>query len=377
MKYPLLTEIGSKRSYSQIGGWNSTKIEEKECSGFYTQEDIKEIVEYAAERCINIMPEIDVPAHLGAAIAAYPSITCRNLKTEVFGYFSDAIPKKNGIEAWNRPICLGHKENIDFILDIYNEVSDLFPFEFFHIGGDECRTTEWAKCPECRRLMEEKGFKKESELQNMLTGILCDFLKKKGKRAVGWDEILNGGNIDKSVVVQCWENKPLPLAEKYAEDGGNIIMSNHKSFYFDMPYAMYPLKNTYDFTPGRYSIKGEAEKSVLGVEGEMWAEWIAGTEKHEMQSHPRAEALAEVGWTEEENRSFDDFLKRYSNLKGIYRVLNINRAADKISMPKNKLRRLYIMRKQNNGNPDLEFLSNKKYLKKEEAVSTVKTSHEI
>lgn len=369
-KYPRLTEIGAKRSYSQLGGAMTERFEQKEYGGFYTQEDIKEIVSYAAERAVNIIPEIDVPAHMGAAIAAYPKLTCRELEAEVFGYFSDYVPEKNGVEAWNRPVCLGKKENIDFILDIYDEVAALFPFEYFHIGGDECRTAEWAKCPACRRVMEEKGFTKERELQTMLTGILCEHLKAKGKRAVGWNEILNGGEIDKSVVVQCWENKRLPLCEAWAESGGSLIMSNHRAFYFDMPYAMYPVRNTYEFLPAKFGISKKGEKSVIGIEGELWTEWIPNAKKLEMQLHPRAEALAEAAWTFDENRSFADFQKRWRSLKGAYNALGINRAADKTASPANAARRLHIIHKVRYGNPDIEFNKNEKLLKKEAAGNT-------
>ncbi|MCD7722766.1 MAG: beta-N-acetylhexosaminidase [Clostridiales bacterium] len=369
-KYPRLAEIGSKRAYTQLGSATSDSFEQKEYGGYYTQEDIKEIVEYAAARCVNIMPEIDVPAHMGAAIAAYPNLACRELETEVFGYFSDYIPNKRGIEAWNRPVCMGKQESIDFILDVYDEVAALFPFEYFHIGGDECKTLEWARCPACQRVMKENGFAKEQELQKMLTGILCRHLKAAGKRAVGWNEILNGGEIDKSVIVQCWENKRLPLCEEYARTGGSLIMSNHKSFYFDMPYAMYPLKNTYEFSPGKYGITPELEKAVIGIEGELWTEWMPTPQKLEMQLHPRAEALAEAGWTDDENKSFSDFLKRFDSIKGIYERLGINRAADKTANPKNIIKRFYYIYKIRHGNSNIEFLANNKLLQKEAAAST-------
>ncbi len=369
-KYPRLTEVGSVRKYTQVGGACSNKIEKNEYGGFYTQNDVREIVAYAAERCVNIMPEIDVPAHSGAAIAAYPELACRDLKTEVFGYFSNHIPDKKSIEAWNRPICLGKQENINFILDVYDEIAGLFPYEYIHIGGDECGTAEWSKCPNCRKTMQENGFKNEKEFQSMLTNTLCRHLNGLGKRVVGWNEVLNNGNIDNNMVVQCWEDKRLPLVEKYAEGGGNIIMSNHRAFYFDMPYAINPLENTYSFLPKTYGINKEAEKNVLGVEGEVWTEWIPNTKKLEMQIHPRMEALAEVAWTNPGNRSFQDFQERYGNLKGVYNVVDINRASKKIYSIANGLKRLYYIYKFSHGNPDVEFMANEKLLKKEVAGNT-------
>lgn len=357
-KYPLLTEIGSKRAYTHLGGWHCYRIEDKEYGGYYTQEDIKEIVEYAAERCISILPEIDVPAHFAAALASYPELACRNIKRDVFGGFGGIVFTKNKIFDWNRPCCMGKKSSLDFIFDVYDEACSLFPFEYFHVGGDECDVSEWKKCPDCQRVMKENGFKNEQQLQQKLTNELCAFLKKKGKRMLAWNDILKKGyeNIDKDVVVQQW----LPGQDKntvaFAENGGKILMSNHKSFYFDMTYAQYPLKNTYDFSPKKYKI--ENEECLIGIEAQVWTEWIRTFDKVQFMAHPRMEALAETAWTPDCEKDFKDFLGRYEGYKSVYASLGINFAADEICMPKNRIKRSYIVRKFFRGNPDYEFNEN-------------------
>ena len=359
-KYPLLTEIGSKREYTQSKGWHNLGTDGNPHSGFYTQEDIKEIVAYAAERCVSIIPEIDAPAHFAAGLAAYPQMACRNLKREVPGYFNDLIPFSRGIKDWNRPLCMGKEEVFGFLTDIYGEVCDLFPFEYFHIGGDECDVAEWKTCPDCQRVMKENGFKNERQLQLMLTGRLCEFLKSKGKSLVGWNEILREEGVDKCVVAQYWEQRRDRNVERHINNGGRIIMSKHQSFYFDHPYSMRKFRKTYEFSPYKYGVKRENAESVLGIEAEMWTEWISDPEKLDFMYHPRMEALAEVAWTDEKDRNFKEFIARLRAYKSIYKALGISYAVDKILMSKNPLRNAKIRKMFYNGDPDWEFKLNKK-----------------
>lgn len=360
-KYPLLTEIGSKRRFTHIGGWGCAKTDNTPYGPyFYTQEQIKEIVDYAAERCINIVPEIDVPAHFAAALAAYPHLACRNIKREVFGCMGDILFKKDGVKDWNRPLCLGKKESVQFIFDIYDEICALFPFEYFHVGGDECDVSEWKTCPDCQKAMKENGFKNEKELQKKLTNELCEFLKHKGKHMIAWNDVLNQGidRLDGSMVIQQWLPGQDKNTKNFAQSGGKIIMSNHKSFYFDMPYAQYPLSYTYNFAPEKYGIKDY--NSVLGVEGETWTEWMDSFSKVQLHQHPRMEALAEVAWTERSKRNFSQFLKRYNAYQSVFKPLGINYAVNEIAMSKNPLKRGSICRKFHSGNPDYEFDENNK-----------------
>lgn len=360
-KYPLLTKIGSKRSFTHVGGWKCAQKDNKPYGPyFYTQEQIREIVAYAAERCINIVPEIDVPAHFAAALAAYPHLACRNLKREVFGEMGGILFKKAGVTDWNRPLCLGKEDSVRFIYDVYDEICSLFPFEYFHVGGDECDVSEWKTCPDCQRVMKSQGYKNERELQKKLTNDLCAYLKQKGKHMIAWNDVLNQGTdrLDNSVVIQQWLPGQDKNTRRFAENGGRLIMSNHKSFYFDMTYSETPLSYTYNFSPKRYGISDYS--SVLGVEGETWTEWIENDDQLQFRHHPRLEALSEVAWTEESKRGFAQFLERYKAYKSVYKALGMNFAADQIAMPKNPLKRARVCYKFHNGSPNMEYYENNK-----------------
>lgn len=366
-KYPLLTEVGSKRKYTQINGWHSWKTINQEYGGFYTQDEIREIVDYAQKRNIMIIPEIDFPAHCASAIACYPWLACRELDREVPGYFGGSIPQwKYAMWDWNRTICVGKEETMKFVFDVIGEVCDLFPAPYFHIGGDEAPKNEWKKCPKCQNVIKENNLKDEENLQGWFNNKILDFLKKKGKRLIGWNEILKAGNLDKSVIGQYWTVKRDVNAENHINSGGNLIMSNHENFYFDMPYGKYPLQNTYSFKPENYNVHSENIKNVLGVEGEGWTEWIDGREKLDLCLYPRVQCLAEVAWSAEKDINWDDFLKRLDSFKDYYRYLGINYAVDKISMPANPFTRLRINNKFMRGDTHLEVKLNKKYLAKGE-----------
>lgn len=361
-KYPLLTEVGSVRKYTQINGWHCIDTVDEVYGGFYTQDDIREIVSYASQRKITVVPEIDFPAHCASAISAYPWLACRELKREVPGYFGDAVPvRKFGIRDWNRTLCLGKEEVINFVFDVIDEVCELFPAEYFHIGGDEAPKNEWKKCPRCQKVIKDNNLKTEDNLQGWFNNRVLEHIKAKGKRLIGWNEILKAGNLDKTVIAQYWTPQRDRNAERHANGGGNLIMSNHRSFYFDMPYGKYPLKYTYDYSPENYGVNKENIKNVLGVEGEVWTEWIDGREKLDMQIFPRMQALAEAAWSQPENKSWKSFCTRLDGFKPYYKLFGINYAVDSVSMPKNLLKRAFIKYKFINGDTHLEVKLNKKY----------------
>ena len=220
-KYPLLTEIGSKRAYTQIHGWGSTDIINEEYSGFYTQDDIKEIVDYAAKRGIMVVPEIDFPAHCAAAIAAYPWLACREINRDVPGYFGGAIPQRKLRQFdWNRPICPGKNKTVDFVKNVIDEVCSLFPAPYFHIGGDEAPKSEWKKCPCCQKRIKDNNLKDEEDLQGWLNNEILAFVKSKGKRLIGWNEVLKAKSLDKSVICQYWT----PKKDSRASDWANNVL---------------------------------------------------------------------------------------------------------------------------------------------------------
>ncbi len=365
-KYPLLTEIGSKREETHVDGWRTTHVVKGRYEGYYTQEDIKDIVEYARQRGIMVVPEIDMPAHFAAAMAAYPWLGCREIKTEVPGYFGGRVPLSRGIRDWNRTACMGKESTFEFVFNVIDEVCALFDAPYFHIGGDEAPRNEWKKCPLCQKVIQENHLNNEDDLQGWFNNRICEYVKSKGKRLIGWNEILSAKNLDHSVVAQYWTPKRDKHAERYVNSGGNMIMSNHKSFYFDMTYAQYPLKNTYEYSPEKFGVESRNMKNVLGVEGEMWTEWIDGREKLDLNLSPRIQALSEVAWSPENKSDWNDFKARLDLFKPFYKSLGRNYAVDSVSLVKNPFDRFYIKNKFYRGDTHLEVKLNKKFIAKGE-----------
>ena len=339
-KYPLLTEIGSKRAYTQIHGWGSTDIINEEYSGFYTQDDIKEIVDYAAKRGIMVVPEIDFPAHCAAAIAAYPWLACREINRDVPGYFGGAIPQRKLRQFdWNRPICP---------------------------GGDEAPKSEWKKCPCCQKRIKDNNLKDEEDLQGWLNNEILAFVKSKGKRLIGWNEVLKAKSLDKSVICQYWTPKKDSRARDWANNGNSVILSNHQSFYFDMTYAQYSLKNTYNYNYKNFGIKPESEKNILGIEAENWTEWTDCPEKLEVFMYPRTQALAEVAWSPESKKEFGSFMARMENFKPYFEYFGMSYAVNSVAMPKKWLLKSKIRKEFSMGDTHLEVKLNKKYIEQGE-----------
>lgn len=361
-KYPLLCEIGSKRKYTQIGGWDCTDTEEKPHCGYYTQEQIRDIVLYAAERGITIVPEIDFPAHCASAMAAYPELMCFPEKTEVPGYFGGIIPERQLNFRWNKTLCCGKESTFEFVFGVLDEICSLFPSKYIHIGGDEAPKGEWKRCKSCKRIIKKNRLKNETELQGWFENRLIDFLKTKGKTPIGWNEIIRCENLNNdgnSVVIQYWTRKRDKYAENYVNSGGAMILSNHQSFYFDMPYAMYPLCDTYNYSPVKYGITDADSKNVLGVEGELWSEWIPDRGKLDLSAFPRLQALGEVAWSPEESRNFDGFMQRLDSLKPALEALGIGYARDKVSLNTDSKQKAEILKKFRGGDPLLEVKLNK------------------
>lgn len=331
-KYPLLTEIGSKRNASQLGNWNCLDMDYTSHEGFYTQEDIKEIVAYAKERCIEIVPEIDFPAHSAAALAAYNNLACRNIPCEVLTYFGEAVPFSKGIRDWNRTLCLGKDEVYSFVFDVIDEVAALFPFEYFHVGGDEAPRNEWKKCPLCQKKIKDENLKNEDELQGFFTNKLNEHLKTLGKTLIGWNEILSAKGLDRDVVAQYWTLKKDPNVTKHLKKGGKIIMSCHNSFYFDMPHTQAKVRNTYYFNPLKHNVPEAYMREVLGLEGENWTEWTDCENELFFKLSVRTLALAESAWSTEKSKSFKDFCRRLQRHKFYFDALGIYYGHDEFTV---------------------------------------------
>ncbi len=333
-KYPLLTEIGAYRKGTQLHSWNCKEMENVPHSGYYTKDDIREIIAYAKERCIEIIPEIDFPAHSMAAIVAYNELACREVICDVPDFFGGVIPDGRGLKNWHRNLCLGKDSVIEFAKDVLGEVADLFPFEYFHVGGDEAPTSEWKKCPECQKRIKAEKLKNPVDLQSWFTNELNLFLKRKGKIMVGWNEVLASDRTDTDVVAQYWTPRDDKNVLRHLKKGGKVIISKHKNFYFDMHYYYCTVADTYNFRPEKIKIKKELKDNILGVEAELWTEWVVNEKQIFFMLFNRGLALSENAWTE--RLDFKSFKKRLESHKKIMDSMGIYYGDNIFTMKKNK-----------------------------------------
>lgn len=349
-KYPRLTEVGSYRKGSQNMAWGNKSIDWIPHEGYYTQTEIKEIVAYASRLNITIVPEVDMPAHLGAAIAAYPQLSCRNIKMDV-PVVHGGSPEDNGVG--NIIACAGKDFTYTFIYDVIDELCTMFPGPYFHIGGDEAPKYEWKRCPECQKRMEEEGLKTEEDLQGYFNNKIAVYLKRKGKRLIGWNEILKADSLDRSVIVEYWTHAGDSAVENHLLGGGQAVIAKHQAFYFDMPYAQNNLKTTYAFEPEKYGLS-DKRGGILGLEGPLWTEWVPTEERLQYQLFPRMEAFAEVAWTPSSERDYKDFEKRLKKFLPTLDKLGVEYCP--LSMVNTGgLTRLNIMRKFQRTNAHVEY----------------------
>ncbi len=299
-KYPKLTEIGSKRV-----------DEGKEHGGFYTQEQIKDIVAYAAERHIDVVPEIELPGHALAALAAYPEYSCTGGPFKVRNVW--------GVEP--DIYCAGKEETFEFLENIIDEVTKLFPSQYFHIGGDEAPKSRWKECPLCQARIKAEGLKDEHELQSYFVQRVEKMLLARGKKMIGWDEILEGG-LAESALVMSWRGEKGGI--EAATQGHDVIMTPGNWVYLDHyqgsskvePVAIggyTTLEESYGYEPVPKELDKENAKHILGTQGNVWTEYMYTPELLEYRVYPRIIALAEVGWTQPEKKDFNGFLSRMNN----------------------------------------------------------------
>lgn len=344
-KYPLLTEIGSKRKGSQLGNWESKRMENISHEGYYTKDDIREIVLYAKKRCIEIVPEVDFPAHSAAAIASYNNLACRDIPCEVPDFFGGIIPVSRGVDNWNRTLCLGKDEVISFVFDVIDEVSELFPFEYFHVGGDEAPVTEWQKCPLCQERIKKEGLSNEVALQGWFTNKLNAYLKQKGKIMIGWNEVLAADITDRDIVAQYWTPKKDKNVFNHLKNDGQVILSWHKYFYFDMLHTYCTVKGTYNFTSKTAKIKPEWEKGILGLECENWTEWTDEEDELFFKLWHRSLAMSESAWSQEIVKNYKDFTRRLQCHKKLAEKSGIYYGSDEMTMKVNGLKKNILSKK--------------------------------
>ncbi len=299
------TELGSVRHHSGFGNLK----ESGSYGGYYTVDEMKEIVSYCAERYITVIPEFDVPGHSSALIHAYPELSCANQAVEVKthqGIFKDVL-------------CVGKERNFRAVTDILSDIMEIFPSEYIHIGGDEVKKNHWKDCPDCQNRIRTEGLKDEEELQGWFTNKVIDFLSQNGRKAIVWNESLKSG-IVKDAVVQRWMNGK-KLCIDFANNGGKLIISDFYHYYCDYPYGMTPLKKTYNYNPVMEGL--EYKESIAGVEAPLWTEYINSFDYLCYMLFPRVTAVAETGWTYEENKNIDDFSLRFSKYSDQLKTMGI------------------------------------------------------
>lgn len=338
-KYPLLTSVGAWRDGTIIGHHPGKGNTMKRSGGFYTQEEVKDIVRYAADRFITVVPEIEMPGHSGAAIAAYPYLSCFP-EEPTFNYFSkDAVwsGDKNGKKVqqgwgvYSDVFCAGKETTFTFLQDVLDEVAPLFPSKYIHIGGDECPKDNWKKCASCQARIKELKLKDEHELQSYFIQRMEKYLNEKGKTIIGWDEILEGG-LAPNAIVMSWRG----------EDGGieavkqnhSVIMTPSNWCYLD--YAQFAkedslviggytsLQKVYEYEPVPAKMDASKTKFVLGAQSNVWTEYMNNEAKVEYMIFPRVFAMSEVLWSPKGSRNWAMFGVRTDHALGRLDAMKIH-----------------------------------------------------
>ncbi|MFA5450231.1 MAG: beta-N-acetylhexosaminidase [Clostridia bacterium] len=313
--YPLFTEKGSYRA--------GTRGDGVPVSGFYTKDEVRDVIAYAAKRHIEVIPEIDMPGHMSAAIAAYPEISCTGNPIEV----------KDSFGIHREVACAGKESVYEFLFGVLGEVADLFPSEYIHLGGDEALRLNWLDCPDCKAKMKEEGIADEHGLQAHFMYRMVEFLKTKGKRVINWNDGMVSEDIHSDITLHYWiENKVgKSAAAREMDKGRPTIFSPFFSYYLDYPHGMTPLKKTYLAYPMVEGAKKDA--NIIGVESPLWTEYVPTEEKLEYQSYPRTIAVAETGWSGGENKDYANFLSRMEKVLKLFDKKGIKYATIKDANP--------------------------------------------
>jgi hexosaminidase len=329
-KYPKLTEVGAWRKDSALGpppekdpnGKRAWKYLGRPHGGFYTQDDVREVVRYAADRFITVVPEIEMPGHARAAIAAYPELGNTGKATEVatsWGVFEEVYSVDD--------------HTLGFVKDVLTEVLELFPSKFIHVGGDEVPKKEWKESAAAQTRMKALGLNSEEELQSWFIKQIDSWLAAKGRRLIGWDEILEGG-LAPGAAVMSWRGEKGGIAA--ARSGHDVVMAPGKPTYFDhaqaegpmepvaISGAVFPLEMVYAYEPVPAELNAEQAKHVLGSQGQLWTEYIPNGRHLEYMAWPRLSALAEVLWSPRETRNFDAFKARLAPHLARLKVMDVN-----------------------------------------------------
>lgn len=323
-KHPVLTEVGSKRRGTEIG-WECGLNDSIPHVGYYTQADCRDIIEYAAARNITVIPEIDIPGHTTSFLACFPETGCTGGPYKVsdhWGVHQDIV-------------CAGNDRTFELLEDVFDEVCEVFPSEYINIGGDEAPKVRWEACPKCQERIKKENIvaqgdrSAESSLQGWFSHKIQDYLKQKGRKVIGWNEIAESGTDVSAAIMNRYDNE---ATKKAVEEGRDVIVNTTECCYFDYPQRsdlrlepkLFPLgytvglSKTYSLEPMPEGITEDQKKHVMGVQGNVWGEFINRMLLVQYQSLPRMAAICEVGWSNPEQKDFKDFLRRLKNLRKNY-----------------------------------------------------------
>lgn len=338
-KYPKLTSVGGWRNGTIIGRYPGTGNDGLRYGGFYTQEEIKEVVAYAAKRHITVLPEIEMPGHASAAIAAYPELSCFPEEPTKKFYPKDCAwagdtTGKQVQQTWgvfDDVFCAGQENTFRFLQDVLDEVLPLFPSRMIHVGGDECPKANWKRCPRCQQRMKENGLKDEHELQSYFIQRMEKYLNGKGRKLIGWDEILEGG-LAPNAAVMSWRGEEGGIAA--AKQNHEVVMTPTGYVYFDYSQTTNEdsvtiggyvnLERVYNYDPVPSVLTAGQAKYILGAQANLWSEYLKNTRKVEYMIFPRLSALSEVLWSEPAKKNWADFEKRLQVQFNRYNLWNAN-----------------------------------------------------
>ena len=307
-KYPEMTKIASI--------FHESFQEPKEYEGYYSQEDMRELIEYGAQRNIEIVPEIEMPGHSSEVFAAFPQFSCKGDTAKIHPFFK-------GPTVHNEIFCAGNDETFVFLQNVLDEISALFPSQYIHIGGDEAPKAHWKTCPKCQKRILDEGLKDENELQSWFVKRIEKYLTKKGKRLIGWDEITEGG-LSPTATVMYWRGWEKDVPAKVAQLGNNMIMTPTAYSYFDYPNNKITTENIYFVNPVPQGFSLEQSEKVQGVQANFWSHIDRTPPAIDRQLFPRLIALSEIAWTQNENKDWNEFNVRLGKIEQSLDIMGIN-----------------------------------------------------
>lgn len=318
-RYPRLHEVGSVRAGDHFGNYSSDRTE----GGYYSQEEVKDIVSFCGELGVTVVPEIDMPGHVLAILAAYPELSCTGE--------SARVATKAGI--YPDILCAGKEEVFLFIENLLDELLELFPGRYFHIGGDEAPKVRWNACPLCQKRMEEEHLWTGQELQGYVENRIASYLLGRGRIPIVWNEAAYGGNLEAGTVVQIWTEDRENQIKAHLKKGGRAIVSMVPNSYCDYPYSIHTLKDIYQLNTEPEELGEQARTGILGTECLVWTEYIRDNRRLEEYSFPRFAASAEAGWCGQGRPGYEHFRQRLEKLFPLFESCGVSAAGRRMWVP--------------------------------------------